>query len=100
MDIIGALVLTAGSSALAYYPSYQYGYSMWASIGVWVVGFMVLAAIVSRVFPKTTNMTVLVGEMVLGLIPSYLFYTRFGWSGLGYSFLASIGLGLLRKYVL
>jgi len=100
MDIIGALVLTAGSSALAYYPSYSYGYSMWPSIGVWVLGFLVVAAIVSKVFPKTTNKTVFFGEMVLGLIPAYLFYTRFGWSGLGYSVLASIGFGLFRTYVL
>lgn len=100
MDIVGALVLTAGSSALAYYPGHKLGYSMWTSIGIWVVGFLVVAAIVSKVFPKTTNNSILIGEIFLGVIPAYLFYTKFGWTGLGYSFLASIGLGLFRAYVL
>jgi len=100
MDIVGALVLTAGSSALAYYPSSKFGYSLWPSIGIWTFGFLIVAAIVSRVFPQPRNQTVFVGEMLLSLIPAYLFYTRFGLAGLGYSFLASIAFGLFRAYVL
>ena len=97
-QLLNFALLTGGSLALVYFPAYKFGYSMWTCILIWTVGWLVLTKVLGLIpASQKFNPYYLIFEVPISLLPAYLFWKKFGLSGLGYSFLASLAVNLLRS---
>lgn len=106
MTVLGSLIGTGISGYTLYYTAYKLGWSLypviWTGIAVWTVWRLVAknVSFLDMSLPSGQPWYYVVPEMLIGLIPLYLFYTKFGITGLIVSFVLNLVFGIFSTLVL